>query len=138
MALKMYQDMLRLNVMDGYLYDVQRQGFHFLSLSLSLLSLLFLSLSRKFSSSSSLLYSSLKKKVFFLKSKSNSIFLFLSFFLSLSLSFIGRISFYMTNFGEEASHIGSAAALESNDEIFGQYRESGLFQKHFFSKICSK
>lgn len=31
----------------------------------------------------------------------------------------GRISFYMTNAGEEA-YIGSAAALEPEDEIFGQ------------------
>lgn len=38
----------------------------------------------------------------------------------------GRISFYMTNFGEEASHIGSAAALEIDDLIYGQYREAGV------------
>lgn len=38
----------------------------------------------------------------------------------------GRISFYMTNFGEEASHIGSAAALKINDLIYGQYREAGV------------
>lgn len=38
----------------------------------------------------------------------------------------GRISFYMTNYGEEASHIGSAAALTTNDLIYGQYRESGV------------
>ncbi|XP_036322176.1 2-oxoisovalerate dehydrogenase subunit alpha, mitochondrial isoform X1 [Rhagoletis pomonella] len=38
----------------------------------------------------------------------------------------GRISFYMTNFGEEASHIGSAAALEMRDLIYGQYREAGV------------
>ncbi|XP_068155393.1 2-oxoisovalerate dehydrogenase subunit alpha, mitochondrial [Drosophila tropicalis] len=38
----------------------------------------------------------------------------------------GRISFYMTNFGEEASHIGSAAALELRDIIYGQYREAGV------------
>lgn len=31
----------------------------------------------------------------------------------------GRISFYMTNAGEEA-YIGSAAALDAEDEIFGQ------------------
>ncbi|CAG8784614.1 3183_t:CDS:2 [Dentiscutata erythropus] len=37
----------------------------------------------------------------------------------------GRISFYMTNYGEEA-YIGSAAALDSQDVIFGQYRESGV------------
>ncbi|XP_055905591.1 2-oxoisovalerate dehydrogenase subunit alpha, mitochondrial [Eupeodes corollae] len=38
----------------------------------------------------------------------------------------GRISFYMTNYGEEASHIGSAAALEQRDLIYGQYREAGV------------
>lgn len=37
----------------------------------------------------------------------------------------GRISFYMTNYGEEGTHIGSAAALEPTDLIFGQYREAG-------------
>ena len=37
----------------------------------------------------------------------------------------GRISFYMTNFGEEGTHIGSAAALDPKDLIFGQYREAG-------------
>ena len=38
----------------------------------------------------------------------------------------GRISFYMTNYGEEASQIGSAAALEDTDLVFGQYREAGM------------
>ncbi|KAJ8957591.1 hypothetical protein NQ317_010770 [Molorchus minor] len=38
----------------------------------------------------------------------------------------GRISFYMTNYGEEASHIGSAAALNNEDIIYGQYREVGV------------
>ncbi|WKY01663.1 hypothetical protein Q1695_015572 [Nippostrongylus brasiliensis] len=38
----------------------------------------------------------------------------------------GRISFYMTNSGEEASHVGSAAALKDNDLIYGQYREVGV------------
>ncbi|XP_055541151.1 2-oxoisovalerate dehydrogenase subunit alpha, mitochondrial isoform X2 [Wyeomyia smithii] len=38
----------------------------------------------------------------------------------------GRISFYMTNYGEEASHIGSAAALSPDDWVFGQYREAGV------------
>lgn len=38
----------------------------------------------------------------------------------------GRISFYMTNFGEKASHIGSAAALNLSDLIYGQYREAGV------------
>lgn len=37
----------------------------------------------------------------------------------------GRISFYMTNYGEEATHMGSAAALSEDDLIYGQYREAG-------------
>lgn len=40
----------------------------------------------------------------------------------------GRISFYMTNQGEEATHIGTAAAIKSGtDIIYGQYRELGVF-----------
>ncbi len=31
----------------------------------------------------------------------------------------GRISFYMTNYGEEATHLGSAAALTLDDVVFG-------------------
>uniref|UniRef100_A0A6G1SA04 2-oxoisovalerate dehydrogenase subunit alpha n=1 Tax=Aceria tosichella TaxID=561515 RepID=A0A6G1SA04_9ACAR len=38
----------------------------------------------------------------------------------------GRISFYMTNFGEEAVAFGSAAALDGRDWIFAQYREAGI------------
>lgn len=38
----------------------------------------------------------------------------------------GRISFYMTNFGEEGTHIGSAAALDAKDLVYGQYREAGV------------
>lgn len=38
----------------------------------------------------------------------------------------GRISFYMTNYGEEATHIGSAAGLSPEDLVFGQYREAGI------------
>ncbi|NXD60235.1 ODBA dehydrogenase, partial [Corvus moneduloides] len=38
----------------------------------------------------------------------------------------GRISFYMTNYGEEGTHVGSAAALEASDLVFGQYREAGV------------
>lgn len=38
----------------------------------------------------------------------------------------GRISFYMTNHGEEATHIGSAAALNPGDLVYGQYREAGV------------
>jgi len=45
----------------------------------------------------------------------------------------GRISFYMTNYGEEATHIGSAAALSPNDLVFGQYREAGVLMYRGFS-----
>ncbi|KFM82944.1 2-oxoisovalerate dehydrogenase subunit alpha, mitochondrial, partial [Stegodyphus mimosarum] len=38
----------------------------------------------------------------------------------------GRISFYMTSFGEEGTHFGSAAALHPQDLIYGQYREAGV------------
>ncbi|NXL68301.1 ODBA dehydrogenase, partial [Chordeiles acutipennis] len=38
----------------------------------------------------------------------------------------GRISFYMTNYGEEGTHVGSAAALHDSDLVFGQYREAGV------------
>ncbi|XP_005987926.1 2-oxoisovalerate dehydrogenase subunit alpha, mitochondrial isoform X2 [Latimeria chalumnae] len=44
----------------------------------------------------------------------------------------GRISFYMTNYGEEGTHIGSAAALEHNDFVFGQYREAGVLMYRDF------
>ena len=33
----------------------------------------------------------------------------------------GRISFYMQCSGEEATVVGSSAALREHDEIFGQY-----------------
>ena len=39
----------------------------------------------------------------------------------------GRISFYIANFGEEATQIGSVSALNDNDEIWTQYRELGCF-----------
>lgn len=45
----------------------------------------------------------------------------------------GRISFYMTCHGEEAIHIGAAAALESQDTILAQYREAGLLMWRGFS-----
>ncbi|KAI0081613.1 hypothetical protein K474DRAFT_1768528 [Panus rudis PR-1116 ss-1] len=38
----------------------------------------------------------------------------------------GKISFYMTAHGEEATLIGSAAALAADDEVLGQYREMGV------------
>ncbi|KAJ1658824.1 hypothetical protein IWQ61_002001 [Dispira simplex] len=44
----------------------------------------------------------------------------------------GRISFYMTSYGEEAI-IGSAAALKPTDEIFGQYREAGALLHRGFT-----
>ena len=38
----------------------------------------------------------------------------------------GRLSFYMTSSGEEATHFGPAAALKSEDLVFAQYREPGM------------
>lgn len=38
----------------------------------------------------------------------------------------GRISFYMTHYGEEGVLIGSAAALDNKDLVFVQYREYGV------------
>lgn len=51
----------------------------------------------------------------------------------------GRISFYMTSFGEEAALIGSAAALASNDLVYAQYRETGkmFIRLIMFSVILS-
>lgn len=45
----------------------------------------------------------------------------------------GRISFYMTSWGEEATHIGSAMALADDDEVFAQYREQGVILWRGFS-----
>ena len=45
----------------------------------------------------------------------------------------GRISFYMQNAGEEAIHVGSAAALEPDDVILAQYREVGVLLYRGFS-----
>merc|ERR1719414_1034216 len=39
----------------------------------------------------------------------------------------GRISFYCTNWGEEATGVGTAAALKPQDMIWPQYRELGMF-----------
>jgi 2-oxoisovalerate dehydrogenase E1 component alpha subunit len=38
----------------------------------------------------------------------------------------GRISFYMTCYGEEATLFGSAVPLEADDVIYAQYREAGM------------
>jgi 2-oxoisovalerate dehydrogenase E1 component alpha subunit len=40
----------------------------------------------------------------------------------------GRISFYMTNHGESAAQLGSAAALNPGDLVYAQYRESGYIR----------
>lgn len=69
-SLDMYLSMLKLNIMDGILYEAQRQG---------------------------------------------------------------RISFYMTSLGEEASTVCSAAALNPQDWVFGQYREAGVLMWRGFS-----
>ena len=45
----------------------------------------------------------------------------------------GRISFYMTGFGEEAAVVGSAAALQDHDEVFCQYREHALLTYRGFT-----
>jgi 2-oxoisovalerate dehydrogenase E1 component alpha subunit len=44
----------------------------------------------------------------------------------------GRFSFYMASIGEEAVGVGSAAALNNEDVVFAQYRETGvLFWRGF-------
>lgn len=45
----------------------------------------------------------------------------------------GRISFYMTNWGEEGTHIGTAMSLKDDDEIFAQYREAGVLMWRGFT-----
>ena len=44
-----------------------------------------------------------------------------------------RISFYMTQMGEEAAGVGSAAGIKDQDLIFPQYREAGAFLWRGFS-----
>jgi len=46
----------------------------------------------------------------------------------------------MTNYGEEATHIGSAAALEDEDVVFGQYREAGvlLWRGYSMQEMCDQ
>ena len=39
----------------------------------------------------------------------------------------GRISFYISNYGEEAAQLGSISALKFEDEVWTQYRELGCF-----------
>ncbi|KAI9892901.1 MAG: hypothetical protein M1814_001060 [Vezdaea aestivalis] len=45
----------------------------------------------------------------------------------------GRLSFYMVSAGEEGIAVGSASALASEDVIFAQYREAGVFQQRGFT-----
>ncbi|ORY39379.1 hypothetical protein BCR33DRAFT_720213 [Rhizoclosmatium globosum] len=45
----------------------------------------------------------------------------------------GRISFYMTHHGEEATLLGTAAALTNDDVFFGQYREVGFMMYRGFT-----
>jgi len=45
----------------------------------------------------------------------------------------GRISFYLSSLGEEATSIGSAAALDDDDMIMGQYREQGALAYRGFT-----
>ncbi len=44
----------------------------------------------------------------------------------LALQRQGRIGFYLQSTGQEASHIGSAAALEDSDWLFPAYRQPGI------------
>ena len=39
----------------------------------------------------------------------------------------------MTNYGEEGTHVGSAAALSPDDLVFAQYREMGVLMYRGFS-----
>lgn len=54
----------------------------------------------------------------------------------------GRISFYMTNSGEEATHLGTALAMKPDDEVFAQYREAGVLMwrgftiQQFADQVC--
>jgi 2-oxoisovalerate dehydrogenase E1 component alpha subunit len=45
----------------------------------------------------------------------------------------GRISFYMTNWGEEGTHLGTALAWKGDDEVFAQYREAGVLMWRGFT-----
>lgn len=50
----------------------------------------------------------------------------------------GRISFYMTCYGEEAAVVASAAALNADDEVFAQYREQGvlMWRGYTYDDFC--
>jgi 2-oxoisovalerate dehydrogenase E1 component alpha subunit len=44
----------------------------------------------------------------------------------------GRISFYMQSAGEEASVVGSAAAMHPGDEFYGQYVGLGVRSRRWY------
>eukprot|EP01061_Rhynchopus_euleeides_P003363 TRINITY_DN12622_c0_g2_i2.p1 TRINITY_DN12622_c0_g2~~TRINITY_DN12622_c0_g2_i2.p1 ORF type:complete len:426 (+),score=176.66 TRINITY_DN12622_c0_g2_i2:51-1328(+) len=52
----------------------------------------------------------------------------------------GRLSFYMTNYGEEGVQVGSAAALKPQDMIYAQYREAGvlLYRGYEINKMIAQ
>lgn len=52
----------------------------------------------------------------------------------------GRISFYLTAFGEEGAVVGSAMALEPTDDVYAQYREAGvlLWRGHPLERIVDQ
>ena len=45
----------------------------------------------------------------------------------------GMISFYMMCTGEEATHFGSAVALDDADMVYAQYREAGVLMWRGFT-----
>ncbi|KNZ46758.1 2-oxoisovalerate dehydrogenase E1 component, alpha subunit [Puccinia sorghi] len=49
----------------------------------------------------------------------------------------GRISFYMTSYGEEGAVVGSAAALGKHDEVYAQYRGMCFKQGILLWRGCS-
>lgn len=51
----------------------------------------------------------------------------------LNSSWQGLISFYMKASGEEATHFGSAAALQNTDMVYTQFRELGVLMWRGFT-----
>ncbi|VDM27794.1 unnamed protein product [Toxocara canis] len=45
----------------------------------------------------------------------------------------GLLAFYMTNYGEEALHVGCSAGLHDDDLIYAQYREVGVILQRGFT-----
>ena len=52
----------------------------------------------------------------------------------------GRITFYLTHYGEEAAQIGSIAACRENDLVYAQYREAGvlLYRGYSIQNCCDQ